>query len=223
MKIYFFILIIFLVFQNSYGQHKVIFKDKFANNKNGWKLYHDSDFVVKVYEGKLYIEKLEKNRIRNGCLWYNKIMPNLDLKNDFAIIFYAKALTYGDIFKAFDIQWGNLNNCDTCNVTGNIYQIDFSPNQVRLASFNSEKGWNYFEASTKYKVKKHPNSDERPLKNLIKAGKFNKYKIKQIGNLILIYINNKEVFRKEIILIGGNTIGIQQTSSIIHFKSMFLL
>ena len=85
---YFLILLVFSS-ANTFAQSKIIFKEKFNNNKRHWKLQNDSDFVVRIDSGKLYIEKLGVNKIRNGCLWLRKAIPYFNTAKDFSITFFA--------------------------------------------------------------------------------------------------------------------------------------
>jgi hypothetical protein len=216
MKNYLLLFFCFLLFsQDSVGQYKKIFKETFRNNKNGWKLYNDSDFIVQIRHGKLYIQKLGLNRKRNGCLWYNKSIPHFDTKKNFSIFFYAKVLSYGDIFNAIDLQWGNpLNYENRSDKNSTLYQISISPTDIRLALFESNKGWTYFDRlntplSDEW-AKDDEEADETDISSLLRKGKFNKYEIDHIDKDIFIKINDKIVYKNTITNISGNSIGIQQ-------------
>src|ERR1035437_3030412 len=178
------------------GQQKIIFKENFNNNRKKWKLYNDSDFVVKIDKGKLHIQKIEINRQRNSCLWYSKKIPKLNTLNDFTIIFSAKILSYGDILDEIDMQWGKLNECDTCNKIDSLYQVEFGSTRLRFSYFFN-RHWTYFQWSG-------------PYSNLFKSNGFNKYEIAQTGDSVIIKINNSEVYKAKLKRISGHNIGVQE-------------
>jgi hypothetical protein len=194
---YLFIICLIGATVNICAQPKTIFKDDFKNNRHHWKLYDDSDFVVNIREGKLHIEKKEINRIRNGCLWYSKKIPKLNTLKDFEIIFFAKISPDGENLYSIDMQWGQLNDCDSCDRKNNLYQFDFRPERVRLSMFSTslKPRWLYFNWS---------NSPS----NIFKPNDFNKYEIQQIGDFVLVKINNTIVDRRNIKTISGESIGI---------------
>ncbi|MBP6022082.1 hypothetical protein [Ferruginibacter sp.] len=213
---YFLVCLLLCITATTFGQSKIIFKERFSNNKRHWKLQHDSDFVVKIDSGKLYIEKFGVNKIRNGCLWLRKAIPGLNTARDFSITFYAKVLFYKDIFPMIDMQWGNLCVKDNYSVFAcdSLYQLEMKPTgNVRMAYFR--KGWTYYPWSDRPTTNDTEEKDiyfsnKQDLSALIKQNKFNKYEIIQQADTLSVKINKVLVYKRKIKVIGGNSIGIQQ-------------
>ena len=212
---YFLILLVFSS-ANTFAQSKTIFKEKFNNNKRHWKLQNDSDFVVRIDSGKLYIEKLGVNKIRNGCLWLRKAIPYFNTAKDFSITFYSKVLFYKDIFPIIDMQWGNLSVAGDCNIVlcDSLYQLELSPTgAVRAAYFR--KGWTYYAWSDKPVINDNYEKDiyygnKQDMSALIKKDQFNKYEIIQQSDTLWVKVNKVLLYKRKIKVIGGNSIGIQQ-------------
>ena len=187
---------------NAFAQKK-IFDEDFKNNKNGWRLRNDSNFVVDIRNGMLHLEKLQKNFVSRGCLWYNKQIPELDTKNDFSLVIHAKFLTGDDVGNWIDFQWGNRL---TPVVPGkpkpannNLYQLNFKiTGELRFEYFDNK--WNFY-------VRK----DFRELLGQgFDAKAINKYEIIQKDSLVLFKINDIEVWKHACEPIAGNSIGFQQ-------------
>lgn len=182
---------------------KKIFQDDFKDNRNGWRLRHDSNFLVEIRNGALHIEKYQKNFVSRGCLWYNKSIPGLNTLEDFTVTIYAKFISGGDIFDWMDFQWGTRLqpvNRSKQNLAGNsLYQLSFIiTGEVKLDYFDNN--WSYF-------VRKNIKD---ALGERFDAHKINKYEISQKDSLVIFKINNKEVLRHFCAPVAGNSIGFQQ-------------
>ena len=197
-----FTLLLLCFFTLTATSQKKIFDEDFKNNKNGWRLRNDSNFVVDIRNGMLHIEKLQKNFVSRGCLWYNKQIPGLDTRNDFSLVLYAKFLS-GDDGNQIDFQWGNRL---TPVVPGkpkpannNLYQLNFKiTGELRFEYFDNN--WTFFV------WKEFP--------ELLGEGfdpkAINKYEIIQKDSLVIFKINDKEVWKHAYEPIAGNSIGFQQ-------------
>jgi len=183
----------------AFSQDKILLKEDFKNNKNAWHLQKDSNFLVEINKGVLHLQKFEKNRIKNGCLWYNKIIPGLNTLKDFSITIYARYLSGGDIFEMIDFQWGTRDKTIAGSNTS-LYQFNFFLNgEVRLDYFN--KRWNYFvKKDVKLLINHHS----------FKPGVLNKYEIVQKAGFTTFSINGNEYFKQPYNPIAGNSIGFQQ-------------
>jgi hypothetical protein len=168
----------------------------FLAKNNRWN-QNNPEFNVAIDSGKLHIEKLKVNKISNGCLWYKKRIDNFNALYGFSITFYAKILSYGDIFNAIDMQWGIMEPG-----SNSLYQVDIAPTGIRLAYFENGTGWNYFDHF-------QPNEGIESSEMLPKSV-FNKIEIKQFGDSLLVSINDKLFYKRRIKRIAGNSIGIQQ-------------
>jgi len=140
-------LLFFLFFTVTVFAQKKIFEDDFKDNKHGWKLKNDSNFLVDIKNGALHIEKFQKNFVSRGCLWYNKNIPGLNTLNDFSITLYAKFLSGGDIFDWIDFQWGDRlqpkNPSKQKIPVNSLYQLSFIvTGEVKLDYFDNN--WTYF-------------------------------------------------------------------------------
>jgi hypothetical protein len=198
MKRALFITLIFF-YINGYSQGKIIFQDEFRNNKNGWKTRNDENFLVEVSKGVLHIEKREINRIKNGCLWYNKVVPNFNTLNNFSVALHARFLSGGDFTDMIDLMWGDQKKSGSKNIIGGLYQLSFHmKGSVHLNYFNSK--WSYF-------VKKDIKSI---LGNTFKPSDINKYELIQKDGFVILKINNLEVFKHLTPPIPGNSFGFQQ-------------
>ena len=202
-RYFFYTLFLISLFTLTAFSQKKIFEDDFNNNKNGWKLRHDSNFLVDIRNGALHIEKFQKNFVSRGCLWYNKNIPGLNTLNDFSITLYAKFLSGGDLFDWIDFQWGNrlepkdLSKPKTSS--NSLYQLSFIiTGEVKLDYFDNN--WTYF-------VRKN-------IKTLLgekfDAKKINKYELVQKDSLIIFRVNDKDVLKQFCNPIAGNSIGFQQ-------------
>jgi hypothetical protein len=182
---------------------KKIFDEDFKNNKNGWRLRNDSNFVVDIRNGMLHIEKLQKNFVSRGCLWYNKQIPELDTRNDFSLVLNAKFLSGDDVGNWIDFQWGNRLSPIVPGKpqpeNNTLYQLNFKiTGEIRFEYFNNK--WNFF-------VRK----DFRELLGEgFDARAINKYEIIQKDSLVIFKINDKEVWKHGCEPIAGNSIGFQQ-------------
>jgi hypothetical protein len=184
-------------------QEKILLEDDFVDNKNKWSFRKNSDFVVDIRKGALYMEKLEKNFIRRGCLWYNKTIPQLNTLKDFSVTIYARFISGGDIFEMIDLQWGMRDQSKRVSgqvVKDNIYQLSLMlKGDVKLDYFNSK--WNYF-------VRK--NVQTILTANGFKPGYLNKYELLQKNGFVIFRVNDKELLKQATAPIPGNSIGFQQ-------------
>ncbi|MEJ6980074.1 T9SS type A sorting domain-containing protein [Pedobacter sp. P351] len=198
MKRFFFLVFIFSQCQ-AFGQGRILLKDDFKDNKNKWALKKNSDFLVEIKAGALHLEKFEKNRQRNGCLWYGKTIPQLNTLKNFSITLFARFVSGGDIIELIDLQWGARNKSVSGNITGGLYQLSFHRRgRVHLDYFHTK--WSYF-------VRK----DINPA--LLKDFDFtnlNKYEIIQNNGFVILKVNDQEVLKQFTKPIPGNTIGFQQ-------------
>jgi len=188
--------------------HNLVFKETFSNNRNEWKIYNNKDFKVDIDKGKLYIEKLVKNRTSNGCLWYAKRIKNFDTSKDFSITFYAKVIDWDDVSNSVDIQWGKINDDRNKNKISNdsLYQMDISESAIRLSYFTTKNYWTYYDWSYFLHF-----PGRQPFSTAFKRNKFNKYEIIQKNNILTIKVNNKIVYLKTLdLLVKGSSIGFQQ-------------
>lgn len=166
--------------------------DNFDNNENNWKMINNKNFLVENENGVLHIEKFEKNRISNGCLWYSKSFEKLDTSKDFSISFDARFISYDDIYNAFDFQWGNMDSTS--------YQLSVSiDGKFKLKSFNRiaspQLRWTDIAENEKA--------------GLIKLDDFNHIQIIQIDGKCFILINKKVVLKTKINC-SGKQIGFQE-------------
>jgi hypothetical protein len=200
---FFYALLLLSFFSSTAFSQKKIFEDDFKNNKNGWKLRNDTNFLVDIKNGVLHIQKFQKNFVSRGCLWYNKKIDGLNTLNDFSITLYAKFISGGDIFDWMDFQWGNsLQPKDPLKrktVTNGLYQLSFiTTGEIKLDYFDNS--WSYF-------VRKN-------IKTLLgekfDPKKINKYEIVQKDSLVIFKVNDKEVLKHFCNPIAGNSIGFQQ-------------
>lgn len=198
MKRFFLLILVFTQCQ-AFGQGKILLKDDFKHNKNKWTLKKNSDFLVEIKAGVLHLEKFEKNRKRNGCLWYSKTVPQLNTLKNFSITLFAKFVSGGDIGELIDLQWGTRNKLASGRITGGLYKLSFHrQGRVDLDYFDTH--WSYF-------VKK----DINPA--LLKDFDFtniNKYELIQNNGFVILKVNDQEVLKQFTKPIPGNTIGFQQ-------------
>lgn len=200
LKLTFWISFLIITFQKtSFGQEKILLRDDFKNNRRGWELQNDSNFLVSITDGVLHLEKLHKNFTSRGCLWYSKNIHRLNTLNNLSLTFYARFVSGGDIMDMIDFQWGDKGKVVNGRLNSNLYQLQFFiRGEVRLNYFNSN--WNYF-------VRKN-------IKTLLgsefNSNQFNKYEIIQKDGFIIFYINNKEVLKQLTKPIEGSSIGFQQ-------------
>ncbi len=198
MKKLVFLTFILLFSAVSFCQDKLLLSENFKNNKNGWRLRHDSSFSVIIDKGVLHLEKLRKNFDDRGCLWLKKEIKDLNTAEDFSITFFAKFLSGGDHTDMIDIQWGAWDKVISSKATS-IYQLNFFlKGDVKLDHFS--KQWNY---SLRSKAK------EILSRNLYQPGKFNKYEVLQQDGFIILKINDQQYFKQFVTPINGNAIGIQ--------------
>jgi hypothetical protein len=191
------------------AQKKTIFKDNFTSNKHKWQLANDSNFNVAINLGVLHVEKFEKNRIRNGCLWLRKQIPNFTTDKDFKITFSARILNYDEGGSPIiDFQWGQMNEIGDCKYfqCDSLYQINIRANgSIRLDYFR--KGWQgYIPWTDSIATQK---SAYKNLNDKTKIG-YSKYEIIQKLDMVYLKRNDKTLFSRKIKLIKGNSIGIQQ-------------
>jgi hypothetical protein len=178
---------------------KKVFEDDFKNNKHGWRLQHDSNFLVDINNGVLHIEKFEKNFTSRGCLWYTKAIPGFNTLHDFSITLYARFISGGDIFDMMDFQWGEGGKTINGKLSANLYQLSFLlKGEVKLDYFH--KNWTYF-------VRKNINA---LLGSLFDPKRINKYGLVQKDSFLIFSINDKEVLRQYGNPVAGNSIGFQQ-------------
>jgi len=205
------ILITTASFVSCHTGKNIVFHDTFDDDRNNWNLKKDYyDFTVNISDGNLNIEKLTRNRIKNGCLWLNKTINNFSTAKDFSIIFSAKILSYDDVFKGIDFQWGTIN---LPNQITKLHQINLGAcGEIFLDYF--EKGWTHvYRKSLSSKIKSNIIIDGVEYSNQpypVKINKYNKYEIAQVGDSCFVYINNIHVYSAKINVVEGNSIGIQQ-------------
>lgn len=192
-------LILFFYGAFAFGQGKVLFEDDFSNNRKEWRLRNDKDFRVSIKNGVFRLEKHEKNRIRNGCLWYAREIPGFNTLNNFSIILQARFVSGGDIIDNIDLQWGKQRINGNNKINPELYKISvWNVGLAHLDFFNSS--WSYF---VRKDIKQYLGADFNP-------AIFNKYEFIQKDGFVLLKINNKEVLRHQTKAIPGNTIGFQQ-------------
>jgi len=88
-----YISIIILLITLSCSGSKVIFNEKFNNNKNKWSTKDTKDFKVSLDSGVYYVNKKIKNFESRGCLWLNKEIKRFNTARDFTISFNLKVLS----------------------------------------------------------------------------------------------------------------------------------
>lgn len=193
-------LLIFIFSQcQAFSQGKILLRDDFKDNKNKWALKKNSDFLVEIKAGALHLEKFEKNRQRNGCLWYSKTIPHFNTLKNFSITFFARFVSGGDILELIDLQWGTRNRSTSGNINGGLYQLSFHrQGRVDLDYFDTQ--WSYF-------VRKDINY---ALPKDFDFTNINKYEIIQHNGFVILKVNDQEILRQFTKPIPGNTIGFQQ-------------
>ncbi|HTM97724.1 MAG TPA: hypothetical protein VL088_03230 [Pedobacter sp.] len=184
------------------AQQRVIFKEDFESYDNDWKLVNSKEFQVKQEDGKLLIIKTNKNSVHNGCLWYNKTIPDFFTDKNFSISFEAKSISSEADWNCFDFQWGKIQEYDGVRIKS-IYQLDFAFTKVRLAKFELNKGWKYFSWSDAV-------FDNDLMRFSIKRDSFNKFEIIQQDGLVMVKVNDKLVYKQPISPQVGGEIGFQQ-------------
>ncbi len=195
----FFLLIFLFSLCQAFGQGRILLKDDFKKNKNKWVLRRDSDFLVEIRGGALHLEKFEKNKIRNGCLWYSKTIPKLNTLKNFSIILFARFVSGGDHSEVIDLQWGSRSKSKSGNVTGGLYQFSFyRQGKVHLDYFNTQ--WSYL-------VSKYI---DPTLVEDFDFTKVNKYEIIQNNGFVIVKVNDQEILKRLTKPIPGNTLGFQQ-------------
>jgi hypothetical protein len=201
-RLLYFIIIAFPLLANA--QKKTIFKDDFASNKQKWQLVNDTNFNLSINGGVLHIEKFEKNKIRNGCLWLRKQIPNFATDKDFKITFRARVLNYDEGGSPIiDFQWGLMNETGDCKYfpCDSLYQINIRTNgRIRLEYFR--KGWHDYRPWTDSIAAKKTNSR--------KKSSFTKYEIIQKSDTAYLKRNKQLIFSRKVTPIIGSSIGIQQ-------------
>ncbi len=170
---------------------KLVVKENFSNNNNDWKLINDSNFYVGFENGALHIEKFERNRISNGCIWYNKKFEQFDAGGNFLISFDARLISYDDVFNGFDFQWGNMDST--------LYQmnVDYKGKCI-LDRFNNQA--HPHDRWTRIDVTFNP--------GLIKLNGNNRVDIIYLNGECSIMINKRQVLQAKINC-SGKQIGIQ--------------
>jgi hypothetical protein len=199
----------------AFSQENILFQDDFDDNKNNWKVISDANFLVKVDNGVLHMQKYEKNFIRRGCVWYSKEIPGFNTCTDFSITFYGKVLSDGDLFNLIDFQWGFRNYAGS-NINGmdSMYQVGFiMEGRVHLNYF--DKKWNYLHRinlpdTAKKIIVATPIPKTEDFAFPYKKNAFNQFEIIQKGDNCIIKVNGFEVLNKRMRPIYGNSIGIQQ-------------
>lgn len=195
---YFILGMLFFVTVN-YGQEKIVIREDFNTNRNGWNTTPKSkEFKVNIEKGFLHLEKLHKNFDNRGCLWYSKEFNNFDTSKNFSIVVKAKRVSGGDFTNVLDIQWGVSGES---NIKGKamLYQLNiFIDGAVRL-DFYQKKWDNFSKVSIKNKL------DEigfDPTAN-------NSYEVLQEDGFVSLKINDIEVYKQYVFPIEGNAIGFQ--------------
>jgi hypothetical protein len=167
---------------------RVIFADDFSDNNKKWNQISNKEFQLVVTDGYLRIDKYNRNRVSNGCLWYKKAIDSLDTSRDFSISFDARFIKGDDVAYSMDFEWGNLND--------DFYQLNISPNgTVRLNRYSrlQKSRWSYL--ISKYS-------------QLIRKGtQYNRVTIRQQLDNCKIVINDKLVIKYNVDRIPGNCIG----------------
>lgn len=203
MRITFTTFIVAVLFSSmAVAQQKTIFNEDFEGYDNDWKLISNKEFKVKQEQGKLTLSKANKNKIINGCMWYKKTIPDFYTDKKFAIEFEGNSISSEFETRFFDFQWGKIQEFDGVRKTS-IYQLDFDFNRVRLAKFELQKGWKYFEWSDQL-------GDSSLSGFSLERNVFNKFEIIQNDGILLVKVNGKLVYKKSIEVISGNEIGFQQ-------------
>lgn len=182
----------------AFGQQP-LFEDDFNDNKNGWRLQSDSNFLVEIKNGALHLEKFEKNFTSRGCLWYNKPVPGLNTLADFSITLYARFLHGDDVADVLDLQWGESQQRTEGRVASSLYQLTFLlKGEIRLERF--KPGWTTV-ARERLPSEWNATFDPKQL---------NKYELLQQDSVVSLRINDREVFKQAYSPIAGSSIGIQQ-------------
>lgn len=170
---------------------KLVVKENFSNNRNNWQLIKDSNFYVGFAKGALHIEKLERNRINNGCMWYSKNFEEFDASRNFLISFDARFISYDDVFNGFDFQWGSRDSI--------LYHLAVDTD-----------GWCILE---RFNNQVHPRNrwtriDETFNTGLIRLNDNNRVDIIYLNGECTIMINKKQVLQAKI-KCSGKQIGFQ--------------
>jgi hypothetical protein len=169
---------------------RVIFTDDFTDNSKKWNLVSNKEFQLVVTDGYLRIDKYNRNRVSNGCLWYKKAIDSLDTSRDFSISFDARFINGDDVAYSMDFEWGNLND--------DFYQLTISKDGiVRLNRFNRQQKsrWSYLISEYTKRIRK--------------GTQYNRITIRQQLDNCQIFINDKLVIGGNVDRIPGNYIGFQ--------------
>lgn len=100
-----FIALLWILFCFSCAGSKVVFNEKFSNNKNKWLTKENKDFKVTLDSGAYYMSKKVKNFDSRDCLWLAKEIKNFNSARDFTISFDLKILNQDDVENYFDFMW----------------------------------------------------------------------------------------------------------------------
>ncbi|TCC87385.1 hypothetical protein EZ428_22060 [Pedobacter frigiditerrae] len=193
-------LFVFISCSITLAQQKTVFKEDFEGYDNDWRLVNNKEFKVKQEEGKLAFSKANLNKVMNGCLWYKKTINNFYTDKNFIISFDANSIS-SEFNRAFDVQWGKLQEFDGVRKTS-IYQLEFSMNKVRLAQLDRPKNWLYFKWSDEL-------MDDSLSPFQLERGKFSKFEIIQENDLLLVKVNQKLVYKMPLKVLSGSEIGFQ--------------
>ncbi|HTG54728.1 MAG TPA: hypothetical protein VL943_00575 [Niabella sp.] len=187
------------------GQKKVIFRDRFCDNRNNWDTRQQKDFSVNIKRGAIRLEKKTKNRVNNGCLWLNKAIPHLKTDQNFSLSFKAVLNSWDDVINHFDIQWGSVKIDTAHRDQTQFFQRDFGADKVRLAKFDgsAKNPWTYHSWSEPYQT-----ADGKSFR--IDPGKKHHYTILQVNNILTVKINKMVVLTLPVASVSGGSIGVQQ-------------
>ncbi len=184
------------------AQQQVVFEDDFSDHLQDWKMVSTKEFTVNQNQEVLNFSKKTSNRINHGCLWYKKTVRDFYAERDFSISFSANGLSSESDTQLFDFQWGKIQEYDGIRRIL-IYQLDFTLNSVRLAKFESQKGWKYYSSSIEQ-------TDKSINRFSLERNKFYNYEISQQAQVLTVKINDKIVYVIPIEPILGSEIGCLQ-------------
>ena len=169
----------------------IIFSDNFDNNKNGWPITDNNQFLVKVENGVLNIKKYNTKADNGGCLWLVKAIRGFNARNNFQISFDAHFIKAKDSYNAIDVQWGNIQT--------DSYQFSFTDDgQIMLRRYTENKSPRWIPIASTV------------MNNLVNKQESNRIVIRQIDGNCIVCINDIEVMHTRIESIPGNCIGIEE-------------
>lgn len=193
-----FLLIAFKLY--AFSQDKIIFEDDFNNNKKGWQLRNDANFLIEIKNGVLHLEKYQKGRTKTSCFWYHKTIPGFNTLHSFSITLSARFISIGDIIELINMEWGNRNDASADKKDYNFYSLGFMPKgEVKVNHFDSN--WTFFARKNIKTILEKINFQPK---------QFNKYELVQKDGYIIFTINENQLFKQQCKPVPGNGIDFQQ-------------